>query len=183
MEDEVLISDFLKTASSQLTFYGLLKMYSDIQEKSFCVFFRNNHFSTLYKRDNQLYLLATDLGFQEKADVVWEHLFEIDGDSVYVKADFTEYVEKEADQLTREQQEQRDLEFALALSEENFPVEVFSPASSSSSSSAPSSSPPSSSPSPASSSSSSSSSSSLLPDYLLPPTEASPAPLHNFNNW
>jgi hypothetical protein len=44
-----------------------------------CAFFRNNHFSTMLKKDGRLYLLVTDTGYAGEASVVWELLDEIDG--------------------------------------------------------------------------------------------------------
>lgn len=43
-----------------MTYHGLVCLHEGVRERELCVLFRNNHFSTLFKLDNQLYLLMTD---------------------------------------------------------------------------------------------------------------------------
>ena len=97
-----------------------------------CVFFRNNHFSTLYKCNGTLYQLATDLGFKDAQEIVWEQLENIDGDNLYCNDRFvcmvgsqernTENVEGHRDQeeidaaMASEMQQNEDRDFALAMS-------------------------------------------------------------------
>ncbi|CAI9722795.1 ubiquitin carboxyl-terminal hydrolase MINDY-1-like [Octopus vulgaris] len=46
---EALIAEtFLEKTASQLTYHGLCELNSTVKEGELCVFFRNNHFSTLY---------------------------------------------------------------------------------------------------------------------------------------
>ena len=52
-----------------------------------CVFFRNNHFSTLLKRVENI-LLLTDLGFEQQRNFVWEVLDGIDGDTTLATSKF-----------------------------------------------------------------------------------------------
>merc|ERR1719343_1055834 len=52
------------------------------------VFFRNNHYNTLTKHKNNLYLLVTDFGYADVNSVVWEKLDVIDGDTEYVTGEF-----------------------------------------------------------------------------------------------
>jgi ubiquitin carboxyl-terminal hydrolase MINDY-1/2 len=70
---------FLIDTAGQLTFYGLLRLYELVHEKELCVFFRNNHFCTLYRHDSKLYTLVTDLGYEHESSVVWELIDNIDG--------------------------------------------------------------------------------------------------------
>ena len=49
-----MIEKFLRESASQLTFFGLYKLHDDIDDEEFCVFFRNNHFSTLYKTKDKV---------------------------------------------------------------------------------------------------------------------------------
>jgi len=72
---------FLKETSHQLTFTGLTELHKCLQENSVCVFFRNNHFSTITKFGDTLYLLVTDLGYANVLDVVWEKLDDVSGDT------------------------------------------------------------------------------------------------------
>lgn len=82
------IEAFLADTASQLTYAGLLSLHDTIPEGSLCSFFRNNHFSTMLKRENSLYLLVTDLGYADKSNVVWELLDEIDGNTELVDSHF-----------------------------------------------------------------------------------------------
>lgn len=50
------------------------------------VFFRNNHFNSLFKHeDGALYLLVTDQGYLREGGVIWERLSGIDGDTAFYK--------------------------------------------------------------------------------------------------
>ena len=41
--------DFLQRTASQLSYHGLSELATTVKENELCVFFRNNHFSTLHK--------------------------------------------------------------------------------------------------------------------------------------
>ncbi|BFZ15787.1 hypothetical protein BsWGS_18826 [Bradybaena similaris] len=89
---QALISEqFLDRTASQLTYHGLCELSSLIKEKELCVFFRNNHFNTLYKHNNELFLLVTDQGFLTECNVVWETLSNVDGDCHFTDASFRTY--------------------------------------------------------------------------------------------
>ena len=74
-----IIEQFLSSTASQLTYIGLAALHQNIRERQFAVFFRNNHFSTIFMMQSQLFLLVTDLGYQNEPCVVWERLDGIDG--------------------------------------------------------------------------------------------------------
>ncbi|GAV79646.1 DUF544 domain-containing protein [Cephalotus follicularis] len=86
-----LIRNFLKNSASQLTFYGLFCLQDGLKERELCVFFRNNHFSTMFKYDGELYLLATDQGYITQPDLVWEKLNEVNGDTLFMTGNFKEF--------------------------------------------------------------------------------------------
>ncbi|XP_031477739.1 uncharacterized protein LOC116248869 isoform X1 [Nymphaea colorata] len=86
-----LIRNFLTNNASQLTIYGLFCLQEHLKEHSLCVFFRNNHFSTMFKHEGQLYLLATDQGYINQPDLVWEKLNEVNGDTVFMTGNFEEF--------------------------------------------------------------------------------------------
>ncbi|KAL4430888.1 hypothetical protein ABPG75_006144 [Micractinium tetrahymenae] len=89
VRDALLVQQFLEGSPSQLTFHGLVALQEGLRPNQLAVFFRNNHFNTLFKGpDSQLYILATDEGFQFESDVVWEHLISVDGDTELVGGDF-----------------------------------------------------------------------------------------------
>ena len=45
----LIAESFLEHTASQLTYHGLCELNSHLKDEELCVFFRNNHFSTLYK--------------------------------------------------------------------------------------------------------------------------------------
>lgn len=81
MHEGLVATEWLQRSAAQLTYHGLVQLHDKLGEGELCVFFRNNHFSTLVKVAGELYLLATDLGYLHEPDVVWERLNQIDGDS------------------------------------------------------------------------------------------------------
>ncbi|KAE8728043.1 putative homeobox protein knotted-1 [Hibiscus syriacus] len=86
-----LIRNFLKNNASQLTFSGLFCLQDGLKERELCVFFRNNHFSTMFKYEGELYLLATDQGYLNQPDLVWEKLNEVNGDTLFMTGNFKEF--------------------------------------------------------------------------------------------
>lgn len=74
-----LYEEFLRTNASQMTYIGLHRLYTSINERKLCILFHNNHFSTLFKFESKLYLLVTDIGYRDEPAVVWELLDEISG--------------------------------------------------------------------------------------------------------
>ncbi|KAF8101673.1 hypothetical protein N665_0202s0035 [Sinapis alba] len=90
IEGEV-IRNFLKNSASQLTFCGLFRLQEGLKERELCVFFRNNHFCTMFKYEGELYLLATDQGYLNQPDLVWEKLNEVNGDTAFMTATFKEF--------------------------------------------------------------------------------------------
>ena len=82
------VTEFLSATSTQLTYSGLTELHNYVQEGALCVFFRNNHFATLTKHCGILYLLITDLGYQNVPEVMWEKLDDISGDTEYADQDF-----------------------------------------------------------------------------------------------
>lgn len=77
--DAHILTKFLITTATQLTQLGLLHLNEIIKEDEFTILFRNDHFSTLFKHDDRLYNLVTDLGFKRHSAIVWESLITIDG--------------------------------------------------------------------------------------------------------
>lgn len=49
LEEGPVLEEFFNRTASQLTYYGLVKLHEGLRERQLCVFFRNNHFSTLFK--------------------------------------------------------------------------------------------------------------------------------------
>ncbi|EGC31984.1 hypothetical protein DICPUDRAFT_57374 [Dictyostelium purpureum] len=84
------IKQFLADTSSQLSYHGLYELHSKLNEGELVIFFRNNHFNTMLKRNSELYLLVTDEGYINEP-IVWERLSQIDGDTEYVLHDFKNF--------------------------------------------------------------------------------------------
>lgn len=93
-----IITRFLNASQSQLTAYGLSVLQRSIEEGELCVFFRNNHFSTLTKHDGQLYILVTDIGYERERNIVWDLMSSVDGNSVFCTSEFTS-----SEQVNREE--------------------------------------------------------------------------------
>lgn len=79
--EALVAQDWLAASANQLTYYGLEQLHRHAREDELAVFFRNNHFSTITKHKSELYLLATDVGYLHEADIVWERLNQVYGDS------------------------------------------------------------------------------------------------------
>ena len=75
------LNDFLNMTQSQMTYSGLFALQETLSENSIAILFRNNHFHTVLRQNNKLYLLATDEGFLGQP-AVWEILENIDGNFV-----------------------------------------------------------------------------------------------------
>ena len=116
----MLLRDFLDDTASQLTSHGIQQLHDNVRERELAVFFRNNHFSVLFKYQGAVYLLVTDQvdlfrvsgiltddfistegneflqGYLSVPEVVWEKFVGYDGETMFVNSKFEEY--KAADQ-------------------------------------------------------------------------------------
>ncbi|KAL5660784.1 hypothetical protein ACJX0J_027909, partial [Zea mays] len=133
-----LIDNFLWSTANQLTVYGLFCLQEELKENELCVFFRNNHFNTMFKYNGSLYLLATDQGFISQTDLVWQRLDEVNGDGGFLTSNFTPFkAETPRNDSWNEQQAMTstadylaqfdnstsgnsDLELAIALQQQEF---------------------------------------------------------------
>jgi len=88
----LVIEDFLRKTASQLSIYGLQQLNVNLKENQLCAFFRNNHFSTLFKYKDQVYALITDAGYAD-LPIVWEELTQVDNNTSFCKADFSLFTE------------------------------------------------------------------------------------------
>uniref|UniRef100_H0UY76 Ubiquitin carboxyl-terminal hydrolase n=1 Tax=Cavia porcellus TaxID=10141 RepID=H0UY76_CAVPO len=121
-DDSQLVSEgfvaeqFLNNTATQLTYHGLCELTSAVQEGELCVFFRNNHFSTMTKHKGQLYLLVTDQGFLTEEKVVWESLHNVDGDGNFCDSDFHLRPPSDPETVYKGPQDQIDQDYLMALS-------------------------------------------------------------------
>ncbi|KJE90369.1 hypothetical protein CAOG_001694 [Capsaspora owczarzaki ATCC 30864] len=121
------VEAFLNESPTQLTEHGVRELSRLIKPGELAVFFRNNHFGTIFKRDHLLdeplnqhlvgspdfepvLLLLTDQGYVD-TPVAWETLTSVAGDGSLLNARFANAVSES------QAQEERDLAAALALSQ------------------------------------------------------------------
>ncbi|XP_060611680.2 ubiquitin carboxyl-terminal hydrolase MINDY-2 isoform X4 [Anolis sagrei] len=116
VDEGTVAEQFLNNTATQLTYHGLCELTSTVQEGELCVFFRNNHFSTMTKHKGQLYLLVTDQGFLTEDKVVWESLHNVDGDGNFCDSEFHLRPPSDPETVYRGQQDQIDQDYLMALS-------------------------------------------------------------------
>lgn len=123
LERAYAIDEFLNS-SSQLTYSGLIQLHEKVEPDQYAVFFRNNHFSTITKHENSVFVLVTDQGYENKGSVVWEVLGEVDGDSQLMTGEFILWEAKNdgsddrIDSGVNNANESSDFALAIALQEE-----------------------------------------------------------------
>lgn len=93
-QQQLLLEAFLRDTASQLTPAGLAALQRRLGDDTLAVFFRNNHFSTAYKDKGRFFLLVTDEGYRAEADLVWEELSNVGGDTPFLTGSFEPYVPK-----------------------------------------------------------------------------------------
>ncbi|RLV90166.1 Uncharacterized protein JA1_004782 [Spathaspora sp. JA1] len=129
--NQQLISKWLDLNRTQLTKIGLTKLNIGLNNQEFVIFFRNNHFSTLFKKsNNEFYILITDTSFQSKnsCKIIWQSLNSISGnDDLFFTGDFLPVLDIDQDLrhpeedvsvdylLTKQLQEQEDEELAKRM--------------------------------------------------------------------
>ncbi|CAF0866082.1 unnamed protein product [Brachionus calyciflorus] len=112
---KLLAEDFLKSTASQLTFYGLSSLYSSLKPHELAIFFRNNHFSTIYRHPENkcLYTLVTDNGYLNHKEIVWETLDGIEGAGNFCDSNFKLI---DGEPKVQQPQSQSNNDYLLALS-------------------------------------------------------------------
>lgn len=124
------VSQWINHHSTQLTPYGLAELRKNLNDQELAVFFRNNHFSTIFKKDGSLYILVTDQGYLNEPAVVWESLRSLSNDNRFYTGEFELYDESRHRRKATTTDEQHDLDLATALAismEDQKPHRVASP--------------------------------------------------------
>ncbi|TAQ84006.1 hypothetical protein B7494_g7674 [Chlorociboria aeruginascens] len=91
LEDIATIKAFFASAATQLTPFGLKTITYSLAPGAVAIFFRNDHFSTLYRHPDTLQLLqlVTDMGYASHEEVVWESLTDVNGENAeFFSGDF-----------------------------------------------------------------------------------------------
>jgi hypothetical protein len=123
------VKTFLSDSPTQLTPYGIQYLKGALEGPA--VFFRNDHFATLYRMDDTLFTLVADAGLKNERTVVWHSLTTASGhDDHFYDGDFVKLSEEllaaaeatsESEQqdfiLARELQSKEDAALASALSQ------------------------------------------------------------------
>ncbi|EGW32937.1 uncharacterized protein SPAPADRAFT_60278 [Spathaspora passalidarum NRRL Y-27907] len=111
--NQTLIHKWLDLNRTQLTRIGLDKLNLCLVNEQFVVLFRNNHFSTMFKKsDKEFYVLITDTSFQtskSSSKIIWQSLNSISGnDDLFFTGDFLPVLN-----VDQEPQEQYDTDYLL----------------------------------------------------------------------
>lgn len=103
LENKQLLTTWLNENQTQLTGQGLFNLNSVMEEGKFVIFFRNNHFNTLFRKgDDEFYLLVTDLSFGAskslRSQLIWQSLSSVSGqDDLFFTGDFSPILDIEQD--------------------------------------------------------------------------------------
>uniref|UniRef100_A0A0R0KQB7 MINDY deubiquitinase domain-containing protein n=1 Tax=Glycine max TaxID=3847 RepID=A0A0R0KQB7_SOYBN len=91
-EQGELIKSFLRNNASQLIFYSLFCLQYGLKEREQCVFSITIISAPCSRSfEGELYLLATDQGYINQPDLVWEKLNEVNGDTLFLTSNFKEF--------------------------------------------------------------------------------------------
>mmetsp|Transcript_5086 Transcript_5086/g.19065 ORF Transcript_5086/g.19065 Transcript_5086/m.19065 type:complete len:540 (+) Transcript_5086:39-1658(+) len=107
------IQSFLQDTQGQLTEFGLARLSASLRENGVGIFYWNGHFSTIVKHKDRIFLLATDEGYYNESDIVYQRLESARGDSAYCRGDFS--LLSEPPSKDSQPKNQVDADFQLAL--------------------------------------------------------------------
>eukprot|EP00483_Globobulimina_turgida_P007369 UN07383 len=122
-QEKDMIRQFLTDYQQQLTAHGLTRMHEVMNENEIAIFFRNNHFSAIYKRQGCIWELVTDEGIVD-ADgrITWQSLSQLSGDEQFVSNKFNVISQNDSQQAQiesynntlKQQQQQQAQGFSIA---------------------------------------------------------------------
>lgn len=121
VSEGLIAEQFLESTATQLSYHGLCELNTTAMDEELCVFFRNNHFSTMIKHKGHLYLLVTDQGFLQEENVVWESLHNVEGDGNFCDSNFrlchpSQKPPAASQPSAQQQQMQIDQDYLVAMS-------------------------------------------------------------------
>lgn len=97
IHEAIIMSEFLESYKTQLTQEGLKMLQAKINQNELAGFFRNNHFSTIFKYKGKLFLLATDSSFLH-LNCSWELFDNVNNDTSYFDDQFISITKQKRDQ-------------------------------------------------------------------------------------
>ncbi|WKY03997.1 hypothetical protein Q1695_005182 [Nippostrongylus brasiliensis] len=112
--NRLLLQEFLLENVTQLTYHGLVGLMEAMRDGELAVLFRNNHFHTIHKRKDLLFLLVSDSGYVSEPSIVWESFNNVDGSSIFLASDFTVGSPRATTTQQTEQAVSTDADFLLA---------------------------------------------------------------------
>lgn len=112
----LIVQEFLESTASQITYHGIVSLLEEMRPGSLAVLFRNNHFCTIHRHNDELFTLITDFGFLKEQNVVWESLSSVQGDSQFVDGKFFNSPPKCENALSASEVPNTDHDYELALS-------------------------------------------------------------------
>ncbi|CCH42780.1 hypothetical protein BN7_2324 [Wickerhamomyces ciferrii] len=126
IQDSRQIKSFFARSATQLTDYGLNYLKQNLTPGSIAVLFRNNHYATIIKNDNDIFSLVTDIGFSSRKSYIWESLLSINGsnNSFFtgsfspILEDSTNPFDDQQDHTDLNSQEEQDRALARTIQEE-----------------------------------------------------------------
>lgn len=123
--NQSLLKKWLDLNCTQLTKNGLKRLNIELSNEEFIIFFRNNHFNTLFKRgDQEFYLLITDEYLNNTSSkIVWQSLNSVSGkDDLFFSGEFSPIldIDQSVDHgddyvLSKQLQEQEDTQLAKEM--------------------------------------------------------------------
>ncbi|EGT56147.1 hypothetical protein CAEBREN_19038 [Caenorhabditis brenneri] len=84
----ILMDTFHQDTKFQCTFHGLATLMEKMHDGELAVLFHNDHFSTIFKRRDEIFKLVSDVGYANEPAIVWETFSSVDGDCIFVNCDF-----------------------------------------------------------------------------------------------
>ena len=105
-QNKEFLSKWLSLNQTQLTQQGIAELNDKLDTNEFIVFFRNNHFNTLFKKsENEFYLLLTDSSFvgsshtsNKSSQIIWQSLNSVSGnDDLFFTGDFNPVLDIDQD--------------------------------------------------------------------------------------
>ncbi|PIN02581.1 hypothetical protein CDL12_24904 [Handroanthus impetiginosus] len=109
-----IIKNFMKNSASQLTFYGLFCLQDKVKERELCVFFRNNHFNTMFKvNGDTVYMTGNFKEFKmdDHSNSTWD-----EQNAMATTADYLASI----DSAQANSSFNSDLQLAIALQQQEF---------------------------------------------------------------
>ncbi|CAK7901310.1 ubiquitin carboxyl-terminal hydrolase MIY1 [[Candida] anglica] len=114
-EEEVQTKEWLDANKTQVTNAGLEKLSDSLDFNNFAIYFRNNHFNTLFKSGSgDLFLLMTDSSLKSSKNIIWQSLTTVSGkDDIFYTGDFFPILDEDLQEIENQRGEVDDSDMIL----------------------------------------------------------------------